>query len=118
MASEAQPASQPASPSASPSASGGRRRRLQLVQAPAPRGLRLARAVVGLGLLVLSWATIMGAIWLAFNTLGIPPHRHPIVRIALYVLGAVGSCWLGVMAVAAVLAGAFCLMLALTTREW
>jgi hypothetical protein len=106
MASEVQPASS------------GRRRRIQLVQTPAPRGLRLARAVAGIGLLALSWATIMAAIWLAFNTLGTPPHRHPIVRIALYVLGAVGSCWLGVMAVAAVLAGAFCLMLALTTRDW
>jgi hypothetical protein len=88
------------------------------VQAPAPRGLRMARAVAGIGLVGLSWAIIMAAIWLTFNTLGIPPHRHPIVRIALYVLGAVGSCWLGVVAVAAVLAGSFCLMLALTTREW
>jgi hypothetical protein len=106
MAGEAQPASS------------GRRRRLQLVLAPAPRGLRLARAVAGIGLLAFSWAAIMAAIWLAINTLGIPPHRHVIVRVALWVLGAVGSCWLGVTAIAAVLAGAFCLMLALTTREW
>lgn len=95
-----------------------RGKRLQLVQTPAPAWLRAARAVAGIGLLALSWAAIMAAIWLAFNTLGIPPHRHPIVRIALYVLGAVGSCWLGIVAIAAVLAGAFCLMLALTTREW
>lgn len=96
----------------------GKEQHLRLVQTPTPGWLRTARAVAGIGLLALSWATIMVAIWLAVNTLGIPPHRHPIVRIALYVLGAVGSCWLGVMAIAAVLAGAFCLMLALTSREW
>ena len=106
MASEAQPESS------------GRARRHRDGRAPSLRGLRWTRAVAGFSLLAISWATIMTAIWLAENTLAIPPHRHPIVRIALYVLGAVGSCWLGVVAVAAVLTGAFCLMLALTSREW
>lgn len=83
-----------------------------------PSWLRPARAVAGVVLLTLSWGTTMLAFWLAANTFGIPPHRHPYVRVALYVLGALGTCWLGITALAAVLAGAFCLMLALTSRTW
>jgi hypothetical protein len=84
----------------------------------APWWLRPARGVSGVVLLALAWATIMVGLWLASVTLGIPPHRHVVVRLALYVLGAVGTCWLGLMALAAVLVGAFCLMLALTERGW
>jgi hypothetical protein len=86
--------------------------------AAAPGWLRPARFIGGIVLLVVSWATIMVAAWLAYNTLGIPPHRHVIVRLALYVVGALGALWLGVVAVAALLVGAFCLMLALTTHDW
>ncbi len=87
------------------------------VPAP-PSWLRPARAVAGVVLLTLAWGATMLAFWLAANTLGIPPHRHPYVRIALYALGVLGTCWLGVTALAAVLVGAFCLMLALTSRTW
>lgn len=84
----------------------------------APGWLMLARIVTGLALLAMAWGTLMVALLLAFNTLGIPPHRHVIVRIALYIVGALGALWLGVVALAALIVGAFCLTLALTRRQW
>lgn len=84
----------------------------------APGWLRLARAVAGVALLAFAWGMLMVAALLAVNTLGIPPHRHVIVRVALYIVGAVGALWLGVVAVAALIVGAFCLTLALTRRQW
>lgn len=84
----------------------------------APGWLRLARAAAGILLLALAWGAVMGALLLVLNTLGIPPHRHVIARIALYVVGALGAFWLGVVALAAVITGAFCLTLALTNRDW
>jgi hypothetical protein len=83
-----------------------------------PWWLRPARAVAGVGLLAASWGAIMLALWLAFHTLGVPPHRHVIVRLALYVVGALGVGWLGLAALAALLGGAFCVMLAVTNRDW
>lgn len=91
---------------------------LAVLEPRAPGWLRLARAVVGIALLALAWGMVMVALLLAFNTLGIPPHRHVIVRIALYILGALGALWLGVVAIAALVVGAFCLTLALTRRQW
>lgn len=84
----------------------------------APGWLRPLRALVGLLLLAVSWTCLMAAILLSLNTLAIPPHRHVIVRIALYIVGAIGIAWLAVVALAAVIAGAFCLTLALTNRDW
>jgi hypothetical protein len=86
--------------------------------ARAPGGLRLARGAAGVVLLALAWGAVMAALLLGLNTLGVPPHRHVFVRIALYVVGAVGACWLGLVAVAALVAGAFCLTMAFTRREW
>ena len=85
---------------------------------PAPWWLRPVRAVFGVGLLATAWGAIMLALWLAIRTLGVPPHRHVIVRLALYVVGTLGACWLGLAALAAVLGGAFCLMLAATNHDW
>jgi hypothetical protein len=85
---------------------------------PTPWWLRPARAVSGVGLLAASWGAIMLALWLAIRTLGVPPHRQVIVRIVLYVVGTLGACWLGLAALAALLGGAFCLMLAVTNRDW
>ena len=84
----------------------------------APWWLRPARAVSGAGLLAAAWGAMMLAVWLAIRTLTAPPHRHVIVRIVLYVVGTLGACWLGLAALAALLGGAFCLMLAVTNRDW
>src|SRR5690349_4043942 len=85
---------------------------------PVPRWLRLRRAVAGVGLLGVAWATVMAALLLALNTLGVPPHRHVFVRLALYVVGAVGTLWLAAVALTCLIVGAFCLSLALTSRGW
>ncbi len=84
----------------------------------APRGLRLSRAVAGVVLLALAWAAVMGAFLLAEATLTPVPTHNLASRLALYGLGLIGALWLAIMALGAIIAGAFCLMLACTTRQW
>jgi hypothetical protein len=85
---------------------------------PAPPWLRIGRALVGLALLALAWGAIMLAFLLASYTLNAPPHREIALRIAFLAAGVIGALWLGVVALGAVIVGAFCFMLALTTRHW
>ena len=89
-----------------------------LERAPAPRGLRLGRAVVGIVLLALAWAAVMGAFLLVSATLTPLPEHYATSRLMLYAVGIVGALWLAVMALGAIIVGAFCLMLAFTTRQW
>ena len=116
MASEAQPDMDGPAPGAGMAGVGGGE--MLATETRAPGWLRPLRALVGVLLLAVSWAGLMAAILLALNTLAVPPHRHLIVRIALYIVGAIGAAWLGVVALAAVIAGAFCLTLALANRDW
>jgi hypothetical protein len=88
------------------------------VIAPAPRGLRLGRAVVGVVLLALAWVAGMGAFLLIAATLTPLPAHYVTSRLVLYAVGIVGALWLAVMALGAIIVGAFCLMLAFTTRQW
>ena len=85
---------------------------------PAPRGLRLGRALVGFVLLVLAWAAIIGAFLLVSTTLTASPARSLASRLALDALGIIGALWLAIMALGAIIVGAFCLMLAVTSRQW
>jgi hypothetical protein len=86
--------------------------------APAPHGLRLGRALVGVVLLVLAWGAVMGAFLLASAALAAPPGHSLASQLALDALGIIGALWLAIMALAAIIVGAFCLMLAVTTRQW
>jgi hypothetical protein len=88
------------------------------VPLPAPRGLRMGRAVVGVLLLVLAWGAVMGAFLLASATLATPLSHSFAARLALYAAGIIGAVWLAIMALGAIIVGAFCLMLAFTTRQW
>jgi hypothetical protein len=108
MASEASPAEGGASETEAVSA----------VMAPAPRGLRLGRAAAGVVLLGLAWAAVMGAFLLATATLTPLPAHNLASRLALYAVGIIGVLWLAIMALGAIIVGAFCLMLAFTTRQW
>jgi hypothetical protein len=88
------------------------------VSMPGPRGLRLGRAVVGIVLLTLAWGAVMGAFLLVAATLTPLPEHYATSRLMLYAVGIVGALWLAVMALGAIVVGAFCLMLAFTTRQW
>ena len=83
-----------------------------------PRGLRLGRALVGVVLLVLAWAAIIGAFLLVSATLATSPAHSFAARLVLYAAAIVGALWLAIMALGAIIVGAFCLMLAVTTRQW
>jgi hypothetical protein len=90
--------------------------------APAPAGaplwLRPARFACGVVLLALAWGATMAAIVLVAVTIGLPPRRYELAHAALYALGAIGALWLGALALACVIVGAFCITLALTERGW
>jgi hypothetical protein len=88
------------------------------LDARAPAWLRITRGLTGLVLLIAAWGLIVLGLLLAFHILGLAPQRQLVVRLGLYVLGALGMLWLGVVALACLIAGSFCLMLALTTRKW
>jgi hypothetical protein len=86
--------------------------------AAAPPWLRWARAVVGLLLLGGAWGASMLALVLAFDVFGASVHQPLLARLALDVACALAILWLGVVALGCLIAGSFCLMLALTTRRW
>ncbi|HEV2238051.1 MAG TPA: hypothetical protein VGR57_15430 [Ktedonobacterales bacterium] len=85
---------------------------------PAPRGLRAGRAFAGVLLLTLAWGVVMGAFLLLSATLATPLSHGIATRLALYAAGIIVALWLAIMALGAIIAGAFCLMLAVTSRQW
>jgi hypothetical protein len=60
----------------------------------------------------------MGAFLLLSATLATPPTHSFASRLALDAAGIIGALWLAIMALGAIIVGAFCLMLAFTTRQW
>jgi hypothetical protein len=103
---------------ASPAESGAPSPEAPLRAPTPPRGLRLGRALVGAILLVLAWAAIIGAFLLVSSTLATSPAHSFAMRLLLDAAGIIGALWLAVMALGAIIVGAFCLMLAVTTRQW
>ncbi len=86
---------------------------------PAPRFLRLGRALIGLALLAVAWGSVVLVIVLANLVLGdLDDPIHITVRFLLYLLGALAMIWLAVVALASLVAGAFSLSLALSRRDW
>lgn len=90
-----------------------------VLQLAAPTWLRPLRAGVGIALLVLAWGSLVAVALLATNLwAALPTRLDPSINLLLYVVDVVGVCWLLVCAVASIITGAFCLMLALTRRGW
>lgn len=86
---------------------------------PAPRYLRLRRALVGLGLLAVTWGCVVLVILLAnvlLADLSGPLHRT--LHLLLDLLGVLTILWLAVMALASLVAAAFSFSLAVTRRDW
>jgi hypothetical protein len=89
----------------------------------APRLLRFIRLVLGLALLGAAWAATAGVLMLGDMLLQGPPQDfglslHFALQLALYVLVALGTLWLAVVALGCTIAGAFALSLALRARGW
>jgi hypothetical protein len=84
----------------------------------APRYLGLLRFLIGLVLLVLAWAGALMVVLLVQTALRPAPHQRAIVHVALAILELGGGCWIGLAALACIVAGAFSLSLALTHRDW
>lgn len=86
---------------------------------PAPRFLRLRRALVGLVLLAVVWGCVVLVLLLAsvvLNDLDDPVHVS--LHFLLYLVGILVMAWLIVVALASLVAGAFSLSLALSRRDW
>lgn len=83
-----------------------------------PPLLWLRRLVTGLLLLGLAWLCLMLVAFLGVGALQSLPHQKISLHLLLYVLEAVGACWVGLAAIGCIVTGAFCLTLALTTNKW
>lgn len=84
-----------------------------------PPLLRLRRLLVGVVLLALAWAGVLLVVYIAMALInGFPAQPHLSIRLALYLLGALGTAWLAIMTLASIIVGAFSLSLALTHSGW
>jgi hypothetical protein len=84
----------------------------------APRYLGPLRFLIGLVLLVLAWAGALAVVLLVQAALQPATHQRAIIHAALVILALGGGCWIGLAALACIIAGAFSLLLALTGRDW
>lgn len=84
----------------------------------APWYLRLLRLSVGLTLLVLAWCGVLVITLLGDSALSPARPNHVARDTVLAVLKLGGACWVGLSVLAAIIAGAFSLLLALTNRDW
>ncbi len=85
----------------------------------APRRLRLVRLVAALGLLTVAWGATLLVVALSESLVNAFPHQPSLtLRFGLYVMGALGILWLGIMALSLIVVGALSLALALTRRGW
>ena len=87
-------------------------------EGPPPRLLGLWRALVGIVLLALSWAGLVVVAIFASMVLPLLRARPISPRLALYALGALGVAWIGIVALCCLVAGAFCLSLAIGRANW
>lgn len=83
-----------------------------------PRLLWLRRLLLGVLLLGAAWGCLLLVAALGMNVWTGVPHQRVSLRLLLYLVEAAGACWVGITAIGCIVAGAFCLTLALTTRKW
>lgn len=85
---------------------------------PQPRLLRTKRTLTGLVLLALAWLGLFLVVSLGMAAWHVLPIQHLSFSLLLALVEVVGACWLGIAALGCLFVGAFCLMLALTRRDW
>lgn len=83
-----------------------------------PRFLRLLRILVGIALLGLAWAGILTVVMLV-EMLTQPLTRQHIITHLLFDVAVIGAtCLIGVTVFGCLILGAFCITLAMTSRDW
>jgi hypothetical protein len=87
-------------------------------EGPPPRLLNVWRALAGVVLLALAWAGLVVVAMFGAMVLPLLRSQHLTPRLAVYALGAIGVCWVGVIALACLVTGAFCLSLAISRASW
>lgn len=89
---------------------------MEVSPGPAPRGLRLTRLVVGLVLLGVAWLCV--ALAISLGGAALEGFAHPVGLVAGSVFAVIAALWLGGVALASVVAGAFSLSLASRRTGW
>lgn len=85
---------------------------------PPPRLLRARRALAGVALLLAAWLGLFLVVLLGMSAWHVLPIQRLSVGLAVALVEIIGACWIGVAALGCLFVGAFCMMLALTRREW
>ncbi|MBF6589900.1 MAG: hypothetical protein IVW57_05135 [Ktedonobacterales bacterium] len=81
--------------------------------------LRLWRALAGVSALAAAWGFVLLLVLLAAAVgEAISSRQTLLMRVGVGLLGALGALWLATAMLACVLAGSYCLMLAITRRHW
>lgn len=84
-----------------------------------PRYLRPLRAVLGVLLLTFAWIALLAIITFGQMVWRRLTSARPLsFHLSLYVLSLAATCWVAVVAVACIVAGAFSLALAITRKGW
>ena len=84
-----------------------------------PTYLRPLRALVGLVLLTLAWVGLLVVVVVGQLVWRRLTSQRPLsFHLSLYVLSLAGTCWIAIVALGCIVAGAFSLALAITRRGW
>ena len=84
-----------------------------------PRHLRLTRAFIGIALLTVAWAGLLLVFVVGQTVWARLRSQRPLsFHLSMYALSLAATCWVGVVAAACIVAGAFSLALAITRRGW
>ena len=84
-----------------------------------PNYLRPLRAAIGIVLLSFAWIALLAVVIFGQMVWRRLTSARPLsFHLSLYVLSLAGTCWVAVVAIACIVAGAFSLALAITRRGW
>lgn len=84
-----------------------------------PGYLRPLRALVGLVLLTIAWISLLAVVIVGQLLWRKLTSQRPLsFHLSLYALSLVATCWVAVVGVGCIVAGAFSLALAITRRGW
>ena len=84
-----------------------------------PTHLRALRALVGIALLTFAWIALLVVVLFGHMVWRRLTSTRPLsFHLSLYALSLIGACWLAIVAIACIVAGAFSLALAITRKGW
>lgn len=84
-----------------------------------PAHLRALRAFIGVALLALAWVGLLAVVVVGQMLWRRATSQRPLsFHLSLYILSLAATCWVAIVAIACIVAGAFSLALAVTRRGW